>query len=480
MDNKTLSTYVESLKSGNQNAFDTIYKETIQTINALTFSYLKNSNDASDIIQDTYLQAINKINTLKDSNAFRSWINTIAVNKCLRHLERKKKNVILSEEGQVIFENQVELDEELLPQEILDSKEKQKIIKNIIDSLPLEQKTAVYLYYYNELSLSEVAKQMNCSEGTVKSRLNYARKKIKVEVNSWEKKGTKLYGISGAPLLLLLLRNQLSEIQMPSDLSENIFSSLKTNISFDQLNNLKSSSKHINPSSNIASKSINTLLGFKSILTGIVTISLLGSGFYFYNINKSSNSTNYNEISLSLNELESKTNTMSANINPDIENLYTDSFSLYRDIKTGCNLGDELFNFQNISDNMKIDEDGSICGWTELNWSSTIIHSYKTLLENIIEIKTSIITKENITNEDKELIETTNNMLYYFINNQQVLEDLNSKFELLAYHDISSLKNDDVIYELNLQAQNLAKEDVQLYKEYLNTLNQLKNIMKIN
>lgn len=61
------------------------------------------------------------------------------------------------------------------------------ITRDIIDNLSLEQKTAVYLYYFNELSLSEVAKEMQCSEGTVKSRLNYARKKIKAEVDTFNK-----------------------------------------------------------------------------------------------------------------------------------------------------------------------------------------------------------------------------------------------------------------------------------------------------
>lgn len=84
-----------------------------------------------------------KIDTLKEKKSFKSWINRIAINKANRYFEKNKKEVLLSEDGQGLFETQLEKDEEFLPQELLDSKEKQRIIKDIIDNLPLEQKTAV-------------------------------------------------------------------------------------------------------------------------------------------------------------------------------------------------------------------------------------------------------------------------------------------------------------------------------------------------
>lgn len=216
MNNNELAHYAEKLREGDISAFEIIYNETNKQVYNLLYSYTKNEHTSFDLMQETYLTVNSKIGTIKDPYAIKSWINRIAINKANRYFEKNKKEILLSEEGKDLFETQFEEDEEFLPQEILDSKEKQKIIKDIIDNLPIEQKTAVYLYYFDELSLSEVAEDMECSEGTVKSRLNYARKKIKAEVDTWEKKGTKLYG-TGVPVLLLLLQNQLGIEQISLD-----------------------------------------------------------------------------------------------------------------------------------------------------------------------------------------------------------------------------------------------------------------------
>ena len=204
MDNKELGEYVEKLQEGDSSAFNVIYDQTKDNVYGLLCSYTKNMDQSNDLMQETYITVNEKIGTLKDKNSLKSWINRIAINKANRYFEKNKREVLLSEEGQVLFEAQLEKDEEFLPQELLDSMEKRKIIKDIIDNLPVEQKTAIYLYYFDEMSLAEVAEDMQCSEGTVKSRLNYARKKIKDEVDTWEKKGTKLYS-TGIPVLLLLL-----------------------------------------------------------------------------------------------------------------------------------------------------------------------------------------------------------------------------------------------------------------------------------
>ncbi|WP_270566687.1 sigma-70 family RNA polymerase sigma factor [Clostridium beijerinckii] len=285
MDNNELAYYVEKLQMGNISAFEVIYNETNNQVYNLLYSYTKNQETSFDLMQETYLTVNSKIGTLKDPYAAKSWINRIAINKANRFFEKNKKEVLLSEEGQELFENQFEEDEEFLPQEILDSKEKQKIIKDIIDNLPLEQKTAVYLYYFDELSLSEIAEDMECSEGTIKSRLNYARKKIKVEVDTWEKNGTKLYG-TGVPLLLLLLKDQLGNENIPLDKANALLKDIITNIvgnssastifgvakGNDKLANLVSA----------ASKAVGKGLLIKASLIGGIAVISIGS-FLFMN-----------------------------------------------------------------------------------------------------------------------------------------------------------------------------------------------------
>lgn len=274
MDKRELAQYVEKLQLGDISAFEVIYNETNNQVYNLLYSYTKNEATSLDLMQETYLTVNIKIGTIKDPYAIKSWINRIAINKANRFFEKNKKEILLLEEGQSLFETQLEEDEEFLPQEILDSKEKQKIIKDIIDNLPINQKTAVYLYYFDELSLTDIAADMECSEGTVKSRLNYARKKIKAEVDTWEKKGTKLYG-TGVPVLLLLLENQLGIEEISLD---------KANVLIKDIVNGIGGSSAIGTIHQISNTSLSSkisaakkVFGIKSAIAGVsATVAIVG------------------------------------------------------------------------------------------------------------------------------------------------------------------------------------------------------------
>lgn len=76
-------------------------------------------------------------------------------------------------------------------------------MKEILNGLPEDQKLCVLMYYYEELSVSDIADALGCSTGTVKSRLNYARKKIRNDVEELERKGTKLYSVAAASVYTL-------------------------------------------------------------------------------------------------------------------------------------------------------------------------------------------------------------------------------------------------------------------------------------
>ena len=86
-------------------------------------------------------------------------------------------------------------------------REKQRLLADIIDKLSAEQKFCVQYFYYEEMSVNEIAEVMGCSTGTVKSRLNYARKSIKDAVIELDvKHGTRLYSLASAPLFLIVFR----------------------------------------------------------------------------------------------------------------------------------------------------------------------------------------------------------------------------------------------------------------------------------
>lgn len=347
-------------------------------------------------MQETYITVNKKINTLKDKESVKSWINRIAINKANRYFEKNKREILLSEDGQGLFEAQLEKDEEFLPQELLDSKEKQRIIKDIIDNLPLEQKTAVYLYYFDELSLAEVAEDMQCSEGTVKSRLNYARKKIKSEVDTWEKKGTKLYS-TGIPVLLLLLRSQLGDVNMP------IENSVMNQINANNLSNGNSSEEIQDANPNNASNNIKDgigqttqiagkAVGIKTGIAGLAIVAALGSGAVLFNKINDNHLVNSNygefnkDITLSIKELEEKEKTIK--VSPEISNFYRDSLQLYKFSKTHNYLEDKTLNLDEMIDHIRIGDDGYMYdGMTNISVSGTLIYGLDGNIKSVIKDK---------------------------------------------------------------------------------------------
>lgn len=171
---------------------------------------LKKEEDAQDATQDVLVAMLTSLDKLKEPAAFWGWVNGITANRC-RHLlsaPHKEWQIPENEEGDSLLDSMENMDETLVPEKALDNEETRRMILGLVDDLPPEQRMCVLFYYYDEMSVRDIAQAMDTSEGTVKSRLNYARKSIKAGVEDYERKGVKLYSVSPILLLLYFLRRE--------------------------------------------------------------------------------------------------------------------------------------------------------------------------------------------------------------------------------------------------------------------------------
>ena len=104
-----ISHLVEKIKKGDNKSFEKLYKLTEREVWFTCISFLKNETTAQDIMQETYITAFLKIQSLEKSSQIRSWLNRIAVNKCKNYLKGKGE-IQLDDE---IFENQAIVDERI-------------------------------------------------------------------------------------------------------------------------------------------------------------------------------------------------------------------------------------------------------------------------------------------------------------------------------------------------------------------------------
>lgn len=216
-DNNNITMLVAEAKEGNQAAYESLYQKTKQMVYFTCFGLLNSEADAQDRMQETYATAFQKLDMLDDPEKFPGWINRIAINKCKDFLIWQKRWLSLSEEKD-IPEEIPETEEDFLPEAYLMQQDKREIVQRIIrEELSDVQFRTVILYYYDELSLTEIAKCMECSEGTVKSRLYKAKELIRKGVQKYSQENDdKLYSIALLPFLSRLLQLEAEHLQAPA------------------------------------------------------------------------------------------------------------------------------------------------------------------------------------------------------------------------------------------------------------------------
>ena len=211
---KTIKELVSSAKSGNKKSFDKLYELTHNDVWYNCLSLLKDEENAKDIMQETYITAFLKLDTLNDEQKFCGWIISIAVNKCKNKLKGKVEYQIDDE----VLITEAETDELMLPEEYITKTEKRKVLLQIMeDTLSFNQYQVVLMFYFNELSIAEIAQALEISEGTVKSRLNSSRAKMKTAIEDYENKsGDKLHGVVVVPFFTTIFKEEAKSLAVPN------------------------------------------------------------------------------------------------------------------------------------------------------------------------------------------------------------------------------------------------------------------------
>ena len=210
-----ISHLVEKIKKGDNKSFEKLYKLTEREVWFTCISFLKNETTAQDIMQETYITAFLKIQSLEKSSQIRSWLNRIAVNKCKNYLKGKGE-IQLDDE---IFENQAIVDERIsIPEEYISDKAKREIILSIMQEVLSDvQYQTVIMHYFNEMTVDEIAEVFECSRGTVLSRLNYSSAKMKTAIEDYENKsGDRLHGVVVVPFFTTIFKEEAKSLAVPN------------------------------------------------------------------------------------------------------------------------------------------------------------------------------------------------------------------------------------------------------------------------
>ena len=203
MEREKMVGIVVAAQNGDQAALNELFNAFYNDVYYFALKTVKDEQLACDITQEAFIEIINTLGNLKEPAAFVTWMKQITYHQCTRYF-KKKKDVIVDEDedGNTVFDTLKEENAEFIPDEALDQDDFKKTILAMLDELSEEQRSATMMYYFDEMSVRQIAEIQGVSEGTVKSRLNYARKSIKASVEEYEKKNSiKLHAIPFFPFI---------------------------------------------------------------------------------------------------------------------------------------------------------------------------------------------------------------------------------------------------------------------------------------
>lgn len=210
---------VRRVLEGDTQAFEIIYQNTYRQIYYTCMSFLKNEQNVYDVMQDTYITALTRLGQLQNPDRLVAWLNQIAVNRC-RDFLRKRQPEQLPDEltGTELVEN----NDNFLPESYVINEEKRKKLLDIMqEELSAVQYQTIILYYFDGMSISEIAECMQCPEGTVTYRLSTARGRIKKGVQAYENlSGQKLYSSGGITLLTAVFYAETQNLVVPNVLTK--------------------------------------------------------------------------------------------------------------------------------------------------------------------------------------------------------------------------------------------------------------------
>ncbi len=170
---------IERCKLGDKEAFEVLYENNITKALQTTYLIVNNKSLAEDIVQEAFIECYRDIKCLKHPEAFTAWFYKILLRKSWRMANSERKH--RTEELNVDTLKIMELGHNST---VYESSDLNNIVQKSIGNLNAKLRNIVILYYFNDMTVKEITKVIGCFEGTVKSRLHTARKKLKKELEA--------------------------------------------------------------------------------------------------------------------------------------------------------------------------------------------------------------------------------------------------------------------------------------------------------
>ena len=194
---------IQRILQGDPDAFSPLVKKYQKGVHALVWRKIGDFHIAQEITQDAFLNAYQKLGTLKNHNLFAGWLYVIASNLCLDYLRRNRLPM-----ESLDADNTNEVDKVSYSQYVAEKQEEEadetrrEVVKELLKKLPESERTVMTLHYLGEMTIKTISEFLGVSQNTVKSRLSRARNRLRKEED--------------------IIQESLGSFQLPNQMAENI------------------------------------------------------------------------------------------------------------------------------------------------------------------------------------------------------------------------------------------------------------------
>ena len=184
---------IQQIVQGDRNMFRKIVEKYQSLVFRTCMGFLHDKNDADDLTQDIFIQVYQTLSRFKGEASLSTWIYRIAVNASLNKIRKSSKSFILQRletvfSGDKSSEFNLQLSDNENPENILISDEHRHWVQKALNSLPENQRTAIVLSKYDDLSQKEIAEIMNTTEGAVEALIQRAKANLREKLSPFKKK----------------------------------------------------------------------------------------------------------------------------------------------------------------------------------------------------------------------------------------------------------------------------------------------------
>ncbi|MEM7379230.1 MAG: RNA polymerase sigma factor RpoE [Pseudomonadota bacterium] len=173
------------VQRGDKAAFDLLVMKYQNKVASLVGRYLREPADVADVCQEAFIKAYRGLGNFRGDSAFYTWLYRIAVNAAVNHIatrNRRPQGTSLDVEDSGLAQTVEKLHELASPDHQASTDELAETIRNAVEGLPPDLRTAITLREYDGLSYEEIATVMECPIGTVRSRIFRAREAIEAQI----------------------------------------------------------------------------------------------------------------------------------------------------------------------------------------------------------------------------------------------------------------------------------------------------------